>query len=319
MGSLQSLKAILNEQNNGNGPIPEVQLTEDQQKAVDFINQHKTGIIVLNGSAGTGKTTAIKGKAMSWETQLSAPTHQAAKILRDKTGKNAETIQSILGVRPNKEKMNRDGIEVFEQVKSYRPDYHPVLIIDEASMIGISILGYIEEYQALMEKRHGQCLVVFVGDNKQLPPVNEERSPIFHRDYPTFTLTKILRQAEANDNIKLSMNLGWLDEYKDGEFFKWHQEVDYKMLADANGTNKCKFLTWTNARVAEVNDTVRSLIYGKNVREYEVGETLRIIDSEVFPTNEEIVVRHVVADHIQLLGDRVDVFVINSLIIHKLP
>jgi ATP-dependent exoDNAse (exonuclease V) alpha subunit len=48
-----------------------------------------------------------------------------------------------------------------------------LLLIDEASMIGLEMQSFIEMYAGI------RCIVIFVGDDKQLNPVGEEDSPVF--------------------------------------------------------------------------------------------------------------------------------------------
>lgn len=278
----------------------EVELKGDQPEAVEFIKSHNNGIIVINGNAGSGKTTAVR-HAIHGQAGLSAPTHQAASVLREKSSMPARTIQSVLCVSVDQKARNDNGLQIFKQRDSPKFDYYDTLVVDEASMLSTQLLGYVEEYQELMQKRHGACKVVLIGDEKQLNPIGEVNSPCFHKGYPEFKMSQIIRQADGNDNIDLSMNLDMLYDYEDGKFYKWQDDINLDLLIDPSHTTK--YLTWTNARVDLVNNRARLAALGKTAEDYEYTEGETIIVTEpngsAYFTNEEVVIKRVVSNHMQ--------------------
>lgn len=133
-------------------------------------------------------------------------------------------------------------------------------------------------------------------DDKQLNPVGELKTPIFERNYPIFELTEIIRQGAGNPIIDLSRDLDkiWfkipnLIEDK-GYVYNNDREQIINNLADVNGTDELKYLSYTNIDVDSVNKEVRERIYG-NPDKIEFGESL--IFKEPYGdywTNQEIVV-----------------------------
>ena len=126
-----------------------VELDELQRQAV--MTAVTSGIFVLTGGPGTGKTTTINAIIRFFENEgmdilLAAPTGRAAKRMTETTGKEAFTIHRLLQV-----KVGNDGIEngddggfkdrvMFERNES-NPLETDVLIIDEMSMVDINLMN----------------------------------------------------------------------------------------------------------------------------------------------------------------------------------
>lgn len=243
--------------------------------------------LVITGKAGTGKTTLVKFLIQELKKDnlhrfkysvCSAPTNKAVKVLRDKIGNVLDrnrfsTIHSAL-------RLKRD-INTVTGVVSFKPDQYAesvplekvsLLIIDEASMINREILSYIERLTRNIK-------VIFVGDEGQLPPVEESFSPVFHANYPILELTQIIRQAAENPIIDLSRNLSYIKSKLSnrtdigGYIFSNDFSLVIATLAVVNGSNFLKYLAWTNQDIDFVNKKVREAIYG-NPAKIELGESL---------------------------------------------
>ncbi|WP_320674819.1 ATP-dependent DNA helicase [Prochlorococcus sp. MIT 1341] len=146
--------------------------------------EKKETSFVLSGFAGTGKTflstrflrIAEKSK-LCWT--VVAPTHKAVGVIRQaleneklKPTWYPSTIHRLLKLR-----LKRKGdIEHFEKTEqtSSALEQLGLVLIDEASMINSSLLTIILECAQPFKTR-----LVFVGDPAQLPPINEEVSPVF--------------------------------------------------------------------------------------------------------------------------------------------
>ena len=171
------------------GVIP----TEEQEHAIDvfslFMSDRNDHVVmILRGSAGTGKTTLAGAvvKAMTTLKQkmiLMAPTGRAAKVFSLNAGHPAYTIHR----RIYRQKTAGD-MSAFNLNANLNRD--TLFIIDEASMIanagdykssatGGGNFGSGCLLDDLMEfVYNGQnCRMVLVGDKAQLPPVGEEESP----------------------------------------------------------------------------------------------------------------------------------------------
>lgn len=259
-----------------------ISLTGDQLTALDKIGQNTSRFFLLKGSAGVGKTTVI-GEYCNRNSNvlLTAPTHKATEVLRSKSNKvECRTIHSFLGL---KRKLIGKSYKFLFDIRDLFKVFDPpsTLIVDEASMINSELLGWIEQVA-----NEFNITVIFSGDEKQLNPVEEDNSPVFHRGYPEFELTEIIRHQ--NDIIQLSRNLDWLYEKRNGKHFGWPDKMTLDMLIEANGTDKAKFITWTNEVVAAVNKQVRTAIYGAP-KQFEVGETILMKEPfENYKNNEEV-------------------------------
>lgn len=177
-----------------------MQLTTHQKQAFEsikaFVHNHAIRAFVLKGYAGTGKTTLI-GHVVKWLKDegytpvLLATTGRAAKVLENKTGKEASTIHSCIYVfdevegkdETGKDAWNSDTGQLFlnfDLRSSNTTAENAVYIVDEASMISHEV----EEKAHTARFGSGSLLddffqftqgrkVIFVGDPCQLPPVAE--------------------------------------------------------------------------------------------------------------------------------------------------
>ncbi|MBP3290685.1 MAG: AAA family ATPase [Alistipes sp.] len=162
--------------------------TFSQKKVVEKLSDWLTSpdfstIFVLNGYAGTGKTTLIAALVsvlndMSIPSVLLAPTGRAAKVLTRYSGKQANTIHK----RIYRERTNANYESKF--TLDINKERGAVFIVDEASMLSDhSSEGQIFGSGSLLEDlvtyvRSGkECRLLLVGDNAQLPPVGADYSP----------------------------------------------------------------------------------------------------------------------------------------------
>ncbi len=170
------------------------------------------GVYILRGYAGTGKTLLVSAlvrvmKKLEREVVLLAPTGRAAKVFSVNSGYPAYTIHKQIY-----RQRTFDGDE--SRFDLDRNTYQDTLfIVDESSMISAktdeySIFGSGNLLHDLLNYvyRSKGCRLLFVGDNAQLPPVGDDRSPAlqvsvfselgFHVN--CFQLTEVMRQAEGS-------------------------------------------------------------------------------------------------------------------------
>jgi exodeoxyribonuclease-5 len=282
-----------------------MKLTPDQQAALDAISAWRTAPIrtnsptaVLTGNAGTGKTTlmrvvvetAIEAGA---HVAVTAPTHKALNVLRDKLGANAKgedapvflptfsTIQSLLGYRMDEQDdgtlhgkfgVGTENIRDFEFV-----------VVDECSMLDRDLLAF------LGKVRPYECRVLFVGDPAQLPPVSEEGdeaglSPVFEIVDTQFRLTQIVRQAADNPIIRIatgiresqaSLNRCTIHEIaalaanSDGRAGLMAHNFDSIVRAVADEIRAgvdARVLCFTNKRVLSYNEAIHAELHGVHTK-----------------------------------------------------
>lgn len=177
--------------------------TDDQSKALDAMSKWaKEGdslLYTLNGGAGTGKTTITKAFINSLNIPrnriaVTAPTHKAKKVIQNATNFPAETIQKLLGLRPDVELDRFDpNNPVFNAIGEDTIGYYKIVIIDESSMINK------EAFNLLVKKsKQYNVKLLFLGDAYQLPPVNEVISKVFSEVEHKSTLSQVVRQEDTN-------------------------------------------------------------------------------------------------------------------------
>ena len=174
-------------------------LDEMQRKAVR--SAAGSGILVITGGPGTGKTTTIKALIRYFENEgldrifLAAPTGRAAKRMTEATGHEAKTIHRMLELGTSLE-------DTSEGARFNRNEDTPleadVVIIDEVSMIDIFLMS------ALLKAIHPGTRLILAGDANQLPsvgPGNILKDIIASECFETVQLVKIFRQAEESEII----------------------------------------------------------------------------------------------------------------------
>ena len=179
-----------------------IELDELQVQAV--IKAVNSGLLVLTGGPGTGKTTTINTiiryfELGDMEILLAAPTGRAAKRMTEATGYEAKTIHRLLEISgmPEENDKARGGHMHFERNAEHPLDAD-VLIIDEMSMVDIHLMN------ALLQAVNVGTRLILVGDVDQLPsvgPGNVLRDLIESGSFPVVKLTRIFRQAAESDII----------------------------------------------------------------------------------------------------------------------
>ena len=159
-----------------------VTLSDQQKEFLYDIN--KTNLMFLIGNAGSGKSFLQKvviniAEELNLSYALLAPTGKASRVLKNYTGREAYTIHKKI------------GFGGFEEVDSIPED---IILVDEASMADINIAT------KLMSVVRDGRLVIFIGDDAQIPSVGEGNflyDCINFDKTPMVKLDKIFRQKES--------------------------------------------------------------------------------------------------------------------------
>ncbi len=173
-------------------------LDEMQRKAVEMAAG--SGVLVITGGPGTGKTTTINAIIKYFEQDgmeifLAAPTGRAAKRMTEACGIEARTIHRMLELSGEIEDTSAGAR--FERNEDY-PLEADVVIIDEMSMVDIFLMS------ALLKAVRAGTRLILSGDVDQLPsvgPGNVLKDIIDSENFPTVRLTKIFRQAQESEII----------------------------------------------------------------------------------------------------------------------
>ena len=177
----------------------EISLDELQREAV--VEAVESGLFLLSGGPGTGKTTTINMIIRYFEAEgmdifLGAPTGRAAKRMTEATGFEARTIHRMLELNGDLSEDNSKKVH-FERNQE-NPLEADVIIIDEMSMVDINL------FQSLLKAIVPGTRLILVGDVDQLPSVGPGqvlRDVIESGCFPTVVLQKIFRQAGESDIV----------------------------------------------------------------------------------------------------------------------
>ena len=187
-----------------------------------------TRVFVLQGKAGTGKTTIIKyalkqlidqdinkidkdsylGSMFSTPNVIGVTQSHKAKNILSNSIHVCKTFASTFGLE---QKYNDDGSISFERPKYRKPGaIYPceenvkVFVHDECSMYDKEMLEHV------LKDTNSYSKIIFMGDPGQIPPVKcigDEDSPTFSLDLKEsnfHTLTERTRQTDGNPIIALS-------------------------------------------------------------------------------------------------------------------
>ncbi len=180
----------------------------------ESLTNFQNDFLILTGDAGTGKTELILelikiSQKKSAAIEVTALTGRASAVLSDRGVENPLTLHKWL---------NKISDPLL--IQKYNRDDAFVLIIDESSMIsnGYEIFEDTEDNEDLLLDKlmyifykhipNEKKLLIFVGDEKQLPPVLHDYSPALDQLYlegryslkgSTFVLGKAHRQKDKKD------------------------------------------------------------------------------------------------------------------------
>ena len=164
----------------------------EQRDAIGFALT--SGVSVITGGPGTGKTTVIKAildicNILKFSCVLAAPTGRAAKRMFESSGKEAKTIHRMLEAS-----VSDNGHHHFSRDEE-NPISQKVIIIDEMSMVDTNLMC------ALLKAVKLGSYLILIGDPDQLPPVGAGNclNDIISSDrFNVVRLNKIFRQAEQS-------------------------------------------------------------------------------------------------------------------------
>lgn len=173
---------------------------EEQRKAFHLLAT--SGVKILTGGPGTGKTTTINGLIQAYTymkpdtvISLCAPTGCAAKKLAESTGRSAKTIHKLLNVKAFGGKIMQDR----DEFSSLDAD---LIIVDESSMIDEEL------FLMLIRAVKTGATIIFAGDEHQLMSVGP--GAVLHdlmecSAIEVCTLTTVFRQAMDSNIIRDSI------------------------------------------------------------------------------------------------------------------
>lgn len=289
--------------------------TQEQQAAIDVFatfmaDSRMMPVMVMRGSAGTGKTTlaaAIVRALQSLEQQLvlMAPTGRAAKVFSLYAGSAAYTIHR----RIYRQKSLEGGFDL-----GYNNAKDTLFIVDEASMISLNGEGRSLLDDLISFVYNGSnCRLMLIGDQAQLPPVGEEESPAlmapvlrsFGLHVYECTLNEVLRQSqesgilwnateirslspdpspsrEGSFNLPVTLPKILLDGFTDVKVVPGDELIETLASSYSKvGLDETMVVTRSNKRANIFNQGIRNQILGRE-EELTTGDQLMVVKNNYY-------------------------------------
>lgn len=216
----------------------ELGVTYSDEQKLAFNAIKTSGIKIVRGGPGTGKTTLENGLLRKYELDnknkeivLCAPTGCAARKMAEHTGRSATTIHKLLGICPFDDEETMSRIDVLTA---------DCIVVDECSMIDNELMAL------LLKSIKSDALVILLGDADQLPPVNAGNSfadMIESGEVESYELKTIFRQKGNSLIITNSRKVieGELSLDTDKSFSILRYENESQMVDKAvDISNKCR-------------------------------------------------------------------------------
>lgn len=262
-----------------------------------FLSSDDGDILVVNGYAGTGKTTAMAAvvaglAALEIPSVLLAPTGRAAKVLSQYAGHPASTIHKHIY---RQKSLSAEGVGAF--TLTFNKARSTLFIVDEVSLIGLSDgfgTGNLLEDLVAFVRAGTDCRLILMGDAAQLPPVGLDASPALSASFMNgfggvsyVELTTVVRQAADSGILRNATGLRELLPYSFGPL-KLSVFPDVKRisggelleaLSDAYGKygeDEVMVLCRSNKRAGRYNAGIRSSVLYHEERLVR-GERLMIV------------------------------------------
>ncbi len=294
--------------------------TQEQAHALEVFAEFLTdrdphAVMILRGSAGTGKTTLSGAivrtlKEIRQKVMLLAPTGRAAKVFSLNSGSPAYTIHR----RIYREK-SFSGVEgQFNLNDNLYTD--TLFMVDEASMIANMGLGGMsfgsgclldDLVHFVYQGRNDRLLLI--GDKAQLPPVGEEESPALHaamlegyglKVYEC-DLNEVLRQSEESGILYNATMIRQMITHDDITqlpkiHFAGYSDIKpmpgvelIEALADSYhhvGLDDTIVVTRSNKRANLFNQGIRNMVLDRE-EELSQGDILMIVKNNYYWMEEE--------------------------------
>lgn len=286
-------------------------LNDCQEKAIrtltEFIIDPNEKELVLEGYAGTGKTTLVShfydnyhnyvksyellgGKFPEFKTiAFTATTRKAARVMSEALGCEPMTIHSYLKLVMKNNWSN--GTTSLIRSRNAEVLENQLIFIDEASFIDEDLKKHINDLTR-------NCKIIYMGDPAQLISVNSDKSPIFGAGIKTARLKTIMRNKGTISELSaMYRNTVETGEFKpifaDGVSVKHVTPEEFEedirntfRRADFKPDQSAKVVAWTNNRVAAYNSFIRDCRgVSQDINE---GETL-ITNKPIMEQNNDMV------------------------------
>jgi len=271
------------------------------KKIAEFLEGADHRILIVQGAAGTGKTSLMKGlvdglRKSGRKAFLLAPTGRAAKVLARRTGSAAATIHSQIYKLEEIKDAKGNIKELRFERKEYDVMHSALFVVDEASMLGrqpqsdgaFRSDGVLSDLIRHVFEAPVNNKLILVGDPYQLPPVGESRTVALSAEtYKPYRLEStevglqvVKRQSAYSAILQLASAYRSAMEFTDGSCPIWPETTDRPgadsgitelpdtrtaaaLFADAyrRDPQGVIFLCVSNGWASALNRRIRALLY----------------------------------------------------------
>ena len=290
--------------------------TAEQERAIEVFTQfmtdrHEQSLMILRGSAGTGKTTLAAALvralcSLQQKIVLLAPTGRAAKVFSLYAGHPAYTIHR----RIYRQKSMEGAFNL-----NYNTAQDTLFIVDEASMVANATTvgdtpfanGQLLDDLIQFVYNGRNCRMMLIGDTAQLPPVGEEESPALQTDIMRSyglhvhqcDLNEVLRQSQESGILwnatmirqlithdgPMQMPVVRFEGFSDIRRMPGDELIESLASSYSHvGTDETMVITRSNKRANIYNQGIRNMVLGRE-EELCSGDLLMIVKNNYYWTS----------------------------------
>jgi tRNA A37 threonylcarbamoyladenosine biosynthesis protein TsaE len=290
--------------------------TAEQEHAIEVFtrfmtDRHEQSLMILRGSAGTGKTTLAAALvralcSLQQKIVLLAPTGRAAKVFSLYAGHPAYTIHR----RIYRQKSMEGAFNL-----NYNTAQDTLFIVDEASMVANATTvgdtpfanGQLLDDLIQFVYNGRNCRMMLIGDTAQLPPVGEEESPALQTDIMRSyglhvhecDLNEVLRQSQESGILwnatmirqlithdgPMQMPVVRFEGFSDIRRMPGDELIESLASSYSHvGTDETMVITRSNKRANIYNQGIRNMVLGRE-EELCTGDLLMIVKNNYYWTS----------------------------------
>ena len=270
--------------------------TAEQEHAIEVFTQfmtdrHEQSLMILRGSAGTGKTTLAAALvralcSLQQKIVLLAPTGRAAKVFSLYAGHPAYTIHR----RIYRQKSMEGAFNL-----NYNTAQDTLFIVDEASMVANATTvgdtpfanGQLLDDLIQFVYNGRNCRMMLIGDTAQLPPVGEEESPALQTDIMR-SYGLHVHECDLNEVLHdgpMQMPVVRFAGFSDIRRMPGDELIESLASSYSHvGTDETMVITRSNKRANIYNQGIRNMVLGRE-EELCTGDLLMIVKNNYYWTS----------------------------------